>query len=168
MSIKTFDMEVFFDEILNLFKTEYNNCLEQINALKKAQDSSDIPAKLIPPDCFYYGGINATQLGNTPLFIAYDFANSNEISDVVSSSQAETITLNFSVNIVDNRLSDNLSPLKALLRYQRAMIVLANKNTLMFDGIGRLEATNLQPIVADIANVRLRSAGVSLTLTIGH
>ena len=165
----TFDMEVFFDRILELFEDEYNSCLEEINAAKKAQDSTDIPVKLIPPKCFYFGGMDATQIGNTPLFVTYDFANTNEITENVSSAQAETITLTFAVHILDNRLSGNdKAEVKALLRYKRAMVKMINKNYNIFHGIGDLEVRQLQPVVSDIGRGRLRSAGVSITLTMGY
>ena len=164
---KTFDFEVFFEQILELFETQYNNCLSEINTSKGLQDNKDIPAKLIPQGRYFFGGATQTQIGNEPIFISYDFANANEVSDSVLTGQAETITLNFAINIIDNRMDNNNIALKHLLRYHRAMIKMINKNQGMFGGFGRLEIVKLAPIVSDIAGTRIRSAGVSISMTTG-
>ncbi len=164
----TFDLEVFFEGMLELFETKFNDCLTEINTSKALQNPDDIAAKLIPDGCIFLGTQNLTQIGNPPLFITYDFAGNNEITENVTSSQAEKITLNFMVNVIDNRLDNDKQALKHLLRYHRAMIKMVNKNQDLFSGFARLEVESVSPAVYDIAGVRVRQAGVNISMTIGY
>ncbi len=164
----TFDLEVFFEGMLELFETKFNACVTEINTSKALQNPDDVAAKLIPDGCIFLGPFELTQIGNPPLCITYDFIGNNEITENVTSSQAEKITLNFMVNVTDNRLGNDKQVLKHLLRYHRAMIKMVNKNQDLFSGFGRLEVDSVMPVVYDIASRKTRHAGVNISMTIGY
>lgn len=155
-----FDTEEFIKRVESVFKSKLNDAITCINTAK-----NDWELDPIQDDAWFLQNLSDETFNYDP-FVVYGLYDNPKMTDTIRGNGMKDVEIFVEVVVADSGVELRENVFYKLLRYSRALEIVANKNYDKIRSGVNIQVSALSPVGFELDGKRYRSAGIKLKAAI--